>query len=337
MAVHPLPHSAATPSAHVDGAPRLPMELFELTPPRPAEEFDARRPPQETNHHTYVIRDHKMAVPFKFLRAAGDGAAKRPRLLLLHGMGLHIASFRGLARWLLPERDLILVDYTCFGIADGWPRGGVAIEELVRLCMRVPTALGIAQLDIGGASLGGGMALMAALDFPTLVRRVVLWNPAIFPQALPPLYRVVRIPVLGELVMSLMPARRLVDGIRYGGYANPQRADPELLAIYGQTMGRRRNRLRLLDIIRRLPTRSPAIDRYLQRARQLFQPVLLIWGEQERLLPADAGERLRRLLPRVEYRGFADLCHLSGEEAPDRIGPVVVEFLRRQLPEANSQ
>ncbi len=319
-------------TAHTQTAPAaLPLALFELrNPPHPASELNFQQPPEQTNAITYAIRFDGRIIPFKFLRAPGSGQP-RPALLLLHGLGLHIASFHGVARYLLPEHDLILVDYTGFSCPTGRSLDGPGIKELTHSAIAVPKALGIQQLAIGGSSLGGGMCLMASLDFPQMVQRIILLNPAIFPQTLPFFFRLVRIPLLGELVMCLRSPKQMTRGIREVGYADPRRLDLELMEVYRLNMVPRVNRLRVMDIIRRLPTLDTDMSDYLTRARRLVQPVLVIWGEKESLLCADSGRRLCDALPNVDFRPFADLSHLPHEEDPSRIGPIMAEFLRGDI------
>ncbi len=309
----------------------LPLALFELrNPPHPASELSLQQPPEQTNAITYATHFDGRTIPFKFIRAPG---ARQPRtaLLLLHGLGLHIASFHGVASYLLAEHDLILVDYTGFACPTGRSLDGPGLKELTHSAMAVPKALGIHQLAICGSSLGGGMCLMAALDFPQMVQRIILLNPAIFPQALPFFYRLVRIPLLGELVMCFRSPKQMTRGIKEVGYADPRRLDLELMEVYRLNMVPRVNRLRVMDIIRRLPTLDTDMSDYLTRAGQLVQPVLLIWGEKESLLCADSGRRLCDALPNVDFRPFADLSHLPHEEDPGRIGPIMAEFLRREM------
>ena len=145
--------------------PRLPMACFELSSPMiPAARFAWQDPPEHTNAQTYFIQVQQRRIAFRLLRAAG-APSQRPVLMLLHGMGLHIASFYGIAGYVLRTHDLLLVDYNSYAVPEGWPAGGVSLREMVADAMRVPAALQIPRLAVGGSSLGGGMSLMAAVVY----------------------------------------------------------------------------------------------------------------------------------------------------------------------------
>jgi pimeloyl-ACP methyl ester carboxylesterase len=58
-------------------------------------------------------------------------------------------------------------------------------------------------------------------------------------------------------------------------------------------------------------------------------PKLLIWGSQDELLLEDSMQRLRDLLPDLEYHEIAGASHLAHYEYPERVNPILIEFLTR--------
>ena len=304
---------------------RVPMRFFAFgSPLRHAADFRFEFDPQLTNGITYYVPTGEWNMPLKILRSSGQ---PKPVLMLLHGMGLHSASFRGICGHLLAVCDVIVVDYTAFTSAESWPEGGVSLRVLAHTVMRIADMLGLEKINIGGSSLGGGLSLMAAVDFSQRINHIVLFNPAIFPQILPSFYHLVRVPMLGPLVMRLMAAENLVWGVTTFGYVNPAHVDQELVAMYQQNMRPAANRRRLVDLIRHLPEHDAEVRHYLEHFGRLPQEVLVIWGEQDTLLAAGTDDRLRQCLPHTEFHSFPDLSHLPHEESPDRIGPIVAKFI----------
>ena len=307
-------------------------EMLELRHPFcPAARFRWDMPLRETNAAHWVLETGERWLPFRFIRGASVGRGERPVLLLLHGMGLHIASFSAIGRWLLTTHDVLLIDWNSFCVPpamDGQSVAGASLRELMHAAMLVPRALGIERFACGGSSLGGGMSLMAALDYPEHVTELLLFNPAFYPQKLPSFYRLLRVPLLGEFVMTFMPPERLICGVSALGYSNPALANPALVEAYQANMKPRSNRLKLMDVVRQLPTREAEVQGYMSRAGQLKQPALVMWGLLDPLLRADSPQKLRQDLPNVRVVEYADLSHLPHEEAPDRLGPLASEFLR---------
>jgi pimeloyl-ACP methyl ester carboxylesterase len=56
-------------------------------------------------------------------------------------------------------------------------------------------------------------------------------------------------------------------------------------------------------------------------------PTLLTWGTEDKLILEDSMDRLRKLLPDIEYHGIAGASHLAHYEYPERINPILIRFL----------
>jgi len=91
------------------------------------------------------------------------------------------------------------------------------------------------------------------------------------------------------------------------------------------------NRWKLMDIMRQLPPNARASRFLLQGVADLPHPMLLLWGEQERLLPADTPERMTPLFSGLQIRRFAHLAHLPHDEAPDELGACCQAFLNTAI------
>jgi pimeloyl-ACP methyl ester carboxylesterase len=253
---------------------------------------------------------------------------------MMHGMGLTIATFRGVAGYLFETHDLALIDYSTLSSSewresDGWPAGGVGIRVMAEAVWAVADALGVARMDLAGNSLGGALCLVAALQKPERVRRLVLANPACYPQDLPLMYRLAKVPILGEVLMGTTKPEKLIGGLEHIGYVDKARFVPELRERYWRTMSRRRNRFRLMEMIRHLPQgpRDMTVALHVPKLRELKQPVMLTWGEQDPLLAKGSGERLAGDLPNCVFRRYPELAHMPHEEKPEVVGREWAAFL----------
>jgi pimeloyl-ACP methyl ester carboxylesterase len=310
------------------------------TAPLPWEWFDFLEAPREARgsfasveqggaERVWKVMVDGRVVPFKFFGKGEPGS--RPLLMMLHGMGITIASFRGVSGYLFEDHDLALPDYSSLSCeASGWPQGGVAIRAMTHAVWRVADALGVEKFSLCGNSLGGAMCLLAALEHPERVERMALANPACYPQPLPTMYRLARVPVLGELLMTITRPEKLIGGLEYIGYVDKARFVPELRERYLAVMQQRRNRFRLMEMIRHLPHdgRDMTLAMHIPRLKEIGQPVMVTFGERDPLLIPGVGARLARELGNAVYRPYADLSHMPQEEAPDRVGPEWAEFLR---------
>jgi pimeloyl-ACP methyl ester carboxylesterase len=72
---------------------------------------------------------------------------------------------------------------------------------------------------------------------------------------------------------------------------------------------------------------TDASSRYRRLADQGI-PLLLIYGTQDQRLPRESMNRLRELLPDIDYQEISGTGHPVHYEAPDRVNPPLIEFLR---------
>jgi pimeloyl-ACP methyl ester carboxylesterase len=57
-------------------------------------------------------------------------------------------------------------------------------------------------------------------------------------------------------------------------------------------------------------------------------PVLIVWGELDRITPLSQGEKMHRLVPQSQLDVIEGCGHLAPVQCADKIGPGFVEFLR---------
>lgn len=288
---------------------------------------------------TYALNVDHRPVPFKLLQQ--HETLDRPILTLIHGMGVTHASYLGLFPFLFPTHDLLLVDYNSFTHpASPWPAGGVSLKLMAHSIAEVMEFVNGFREPASGEgkarafsllshSLGGGLALLLTLSQPALVDKTIFINPAVYPMDLPSKYSMVRIPLIGELLMLIMPAEAPVEGISRSCYSKPDKMPAHLRRLYTQNMTRV-NRFRLMDTIRNLPANARDSQELARRIPEHAHPTLVLWGEGERLIDPTTGERLRKDWPHAKHVWFGHLAHSPQEESPEELGPVVAEFLKGQ-------
>jgi len=68
-------------------------------------------------------------------------------------------------------------------------------------------------------------------------------------------------------------------------------------------------------------------ERVSRDARLITMPTLVIWGDKDREVPLENGERLQEKLPNSRFVVFHECGHLPHEEYPEAFTKVVTEFL----------
>ena len=131
-----------------------------------------------------------------------------------------------------------------------------------------------------------------------------------------------------RLAMSCAQARRIAfrEVMRH-----PQRMTP----AEAVDMVRAMNRCAILDeIVTAIPRRGT----FPQQLDRVAAPVLLLWGEHDRVLPATTcSVRYQREIPGAEFRVLPDAGHVPMWDAPWLIIDTIQDWIRRHTPVSTNQ
>src|SRR5215207_1010858 len=114
--------------------------------------------------HEMTLHGHSVSY-----RTAGDG----PVLLLLHGIANSSETWEPVAADLAEHFTVVAPDLLGHG-ASATPRGDYSLGAHASGARDVLTALGIERATVVGHSLGGGIAMQFAYQFPERSERLVL-------------------------------------------------------------------------------------------------------------------------------------------------------------------
>lgn len=274
------------------------------------------------------------------------GSEDHPPLVLLHGFGAgsghwrHNASALAAAGWCVFSLDLL-----GFGASEQpalrldnrlWAR---QLEGFLREVVGGPAVL-------VGHSLGGLVALSCAVFFPAAVRAVVAaplpdptllladpQTPGSSPRRRPWRRRLRRFAVTWlcrllplELIVPLLAHSPLLDLGIQSAYARPVIGDGELHRLIAQP-ARRPGAVRALRAMSIAMALRPHGATAPVLLRRLGLPLLLVWGEADRLVPLDVARQCRRLRPDLALRILPEAGHCPHDECPDAFHAALLPWL----------
>lgn len=263
----------------------------------------------------------------RLLELEGSG----PPLVLLHGYADSADTWRPLLRELaVAGRSATAVDLTGFGTAAGLRPGAMMPQwdaVVAATIERASAAAGGKDVIVVGNSLGGALSLRAAQRADLPVAGIVpiapaglhmaRWFSIIENTGLVRLLRLSPLPVPDAVVRPLVA--RVYRELAFHGGADP---DPAVVDSFVRHIGTLERSTGVLDIGRRLlPELIDPFD-----LSSIDCPLLLVWGERDRMVYTDGAERVLRIVDYSDIEVIADCGHCPQVEMPERLAELLLRF-----------
>jgi pimeloyl-ACP methyl ester carboxylesterase len=259
-------------------------------------------------------------------RTGGDG----PLLVLIHGITSSSASWEPVLPLLAEHYTIIAPDLLGHGQSDK-PAGDYSLGSHACLIRDLMLTLGHRSGTIAGHSLGGGIAMQLAYQFPELIDRLVLVSSGGLGREVSLFLRAVTLPG-SELVLPLLASQPLINagaavaraGSRLGLQAGADLGQIAVGIASLNDLGARRAFVHTArSVIDPGGQRVDARDRlYLAEAL----PSLLVWGERDPIIPALHGVRAQKMMPGSRLELFEGAGHFPHLEDPARFAALLRDF-----------
>lgn len=252
-----------------------------------------------------------------------------PVFLLLHGFGASLFSWREVTEPLSQYGTVIAYDRPAFGLTErplAWDgESPYSQEAQVRLVVGLMDAFNIGQAVLVGNSAGGTISMLAALEYPQRVQSLILVDPAVYegggaPAWIRPLLGTPQMRRLGPLIARQIQVRgpELVEL----AWHDPSKITPEIEAGYQKP-------LRIANWDRALweLTLASRESGLAERLGEFDLPILVITGDDDRIVPTEQSLRLADELPNAELAVIPQCGHVPQEECPGEFMQAVQGFL----------
>jgi pimeloyl-ACP methyl ester carboxylesterase len=279
---------------------------------------------------TRTVRLHGHDVCFQ--DTGGDG----PVVVLLHGIACSSTTWAPVLPMLAGRVRAIVPDLLGHG-QSAKPRGDYSLGSHASGLRDLLSLLGHDRVTVVGHSLGGGIAMQFAYQFPERCERLVLVSSGGLGREVSPWLRAATLPG-SELVLPVIAHQRvqraaasvarLLERIRLRPSESAQQialsyaslADAETRAAFIATAR---------TVIDPRGQRVSAMDRlYLSAA----MPTMLVWGGRDRIIPVAHAAAAHTEMPGSRLEIFENARHFPHADEPARFARVLLEFVESTTP-----
>jgi pimeloyl-ACP methyl ester carboxylesterase len=249
------------------------------------------------------------------LRAVRTGQGS-PTLVLLHGYGESLTTWRSVIDRLAEAHQVVAVDLPGFGGSDK-PDVPYSLPAMTLRLSRFLDQWTSGPIVMVGHSMGGALAASLALQRRDRIVKLILIAPAG--------YRI----GLGGIMDGMSPGRARTIGryLALRSFITPIHDpgwlfEPTAAARYDLTRDASYSRAatRVLEEFDFGGLRS--------RFREITQPTLLIWGGMDPVVPFSVGDTLSRIIPCVRFVPLPRAFHRPQAEVPDTVVSTIKDFLQ---------
>ncbi len=276
-----------------------------------------------------TIHGHRVSY-----RVAGDG----PVLVLVHGITGNCETWRSVMP-LLAERYTVLAPDLLGHGGSAKPRGDYSLGAYASGVRDLLVALGHERATFVGHSLGGGVAMQLAYQFPERCERLALVSSGGLGREVSWLLRAATLPGT-ELVLPLLTTPRLLglgrDLARFLGRLGLQPGtDLAEMARGHASLDEPDARQAFVQTLRAVI--DPGGQRVSARDRLYLasgMPTLIAWGDNDPIIPAEHGRSAHEAMPGSRFVTFGGAGHFPHLDDPLRFVEVLGDFMETTEPSA---
>ncbi len=280
-------------------------------------------------------RDDLQYVEIHGYRRAYRKAGSGPALLLLHGLGCDSSTWDRVIAPLAEHFTVIAPDLLGHGASDK-PDADYSLGGYANGMRDLLTILGVEKVTVVGHSLGGGVAMQFAYQYPDRTERIVLLSTGGLGREVTALIRMLTVPGSGSAISlaTLKPWRSLVTsamrGLARSGLTGTR--DLEEVARIYESMADPATRRAVQRVTSHvLDWRGQFITMTDRTYLATIVPVLVVWGADDMVIPVSHAQVARdQAWSDVHVLDHAG--HFPHRDRPREVVDLLLDFVRENEP-----
>ena len=260
-----------------------------------------------------------------YVEEQGKGAP----VLLIHGFGASTFTWRHVAPELAKTHRVIAVDLKGFGQSDKPFDSRYSVFDQAELLAQLIVDKDLRNLTLVGHSFGGGIALLLALEanerLEGRITKLVLLDSIAYPQNIPVFFRLLDVPLVSRLGVSMIPPSVQTRVALRIAYFDDSKIDQDEVDAYAAPLRTAAGKHAIIYSARQIV--PDGLAEISERYKTIELPTLILWCDHDRIVPLEVGLKLRRTLPNSTLRLVEDCGHMPQEEQPESTLKLLQGFL----------
>ncbi|WP_342433322.1 alpha/beta hydrolase [Neobacillus sp. FSL H8-0543] len=238
----------------------------------------------------------------------------KPPILLIHGFASSTYTFRRIIPLLQKEFSIIAVDLPGFGRSEKSTSFIYSFQNYAKLMIECIEQFGFPNTYVVAHSMGGQIALNMALIAPEKINKIILLcSSGYVKRSKKFLIYSSYLPFFEKFIHYYVGRKDVRDHLR-NVFFNQNLINDELIHEFGRPLSEKGFYKALIRLLRHREG-----DLLPHQLQDIQVPTLLIWGENDRVVPLKVGQQLVQDLPVAKLITYEKTGHLITEERPEHV------------------
>jgi pimeloyl-ACP methyl ester carboxylesterase len=245
-------------------------------------------------------------------------------IILLHGTGASLHTWEKSIELLKDSFRVITLDLPAYGLTGPNPKKDYSMEFYVDFMSEFLDKINVGSCIMGGNSLGGSIAWNFTYKYPSKVVKLILIDAAGYPmvsESRPIAFTLAQTPIVKHLLKYVTPPFLAAKSVK-NVYADESMVTEVIVDRYFELFLREGNRAAFIDRL------AHSFQGNIQEISTIQVPTLILWGDQDRLIPLENAYKFKEDLVNSTLHIFKDLGHVPMEESPERTVSVIRSFIK---------
>jgi pimeloyl-ACP methyl ester carboxylesterase len=259
-----------------------------------------------------------------------DGPPDAPVVVLIHGMAGSSATWREVIPTLAEHYRVVAPDMLGHG-RSAKPAGDYSLGAHASIVRDLLGYLGVERATIVGQSLGGGVAMQFAYQYPEVCERLVLVSSGGLGREVNWILRLLSLPGAEFVLPVAVPGFIRDQGNALSGWLHRHGIRPPRVTEMWQAYASLADGESRQAFLRTLRSVVDAGGQTVSARDRLYLtaaiPTLIVWGDDDPIIPVAHGIEAHELMPGSQLEIFEGVGHFPQVEVPEQLCEVMIDFL----------